>query len=46
MAYVCLGVSFCKIDLEIFCYFHHIIIRINFIYKINDFLDIISPLQN
>lgn len=37
MAYVCVGVSFCKIVLEVFCYFHHIIFLINFIYEIQDF---------
>lgn len=41
MAYVCVGVSFCKIVLEVFCYFHHIIILINFIYKINDLMMLI-----
>ncbi len=42
MAYVCVGVSFCKIVLEVFFYFHHIIVLINFIYMNLKFYDSIS----
>ena len=38
----CVGVSFCKIDLEVFLYFHHIINLINFIYKINNYKTVVG----